>query len=84
MIRSFKAHYDGKTIVPDEPIELPINQPLTLHVETEIMAVNSITGSQLAESGFAGLWKDRKDINDSVEFASKMRKRAESRRRKDP
>jgi hypothetical protein len=23
-----KAHYDGKTIVPDEPVDLPVNEPL--------------------------------------------------------
>ena len=23
-----KAHFDGKTIVPDEPVNLPINKPL--------------------------------------------------------
>jgi len=23
-----KAHFDGKTIVPDEPVDLPINEPL--------------------------------------------------------
>jgi hypothetical protein len=25
---AIRAHYDGKTIVPDEPLDLPINQPL--------------------------------------------------------
>lgn len=25
---SIRAHYDGKTIVPDEPLDLPVNQPL--------------------------------------------------------
>lgn len=24
------AHYDGKTIVPDEPVDLPINKPIKL------------------------------------------------------
>jgi hypothetical protein len=23
-----KVHFDGKTIVPDEPLDLPINQPM--------------------------------------------------------
>jgi flagellar hook-basal body complex protein FliE len=30
---TIKAHFDGKTIVPDEPADLPIGQPLTVHVE---------------------------------------------------
>jgi hypothetical protein len=29
---SFRAHYDGKVIVPDEPVELPVNTPITLEV----------------------------------------------------
>lgn len=29
-----RAHYDGKTIVPDEPVDLPIDEPIEaeLHV----------------------------------------------------
>jgi len=28
-----KARFDGKVLVPEEPIELPLNQPLTLLVQ---------------------------------------------------
>jgi hypothetical protein len=28
-----KAHFDGKVIVPDEPVDLPTNQKLIVHVE---------------------------------------------------
>jgi len=27
-----KAHYDGTTIVPDEPVDLPVNEPLELEL----------------------------------------------------
>ena len=27
------AHFDGKVIVPDEPVQLPVGQPLRLRVE---------------------------------------------------
>jgi hypothetical protein len=30
---AFKAHFDGKVIVPDEPLKLPTNQSLLIHVE---------------------------------------------------
>ncbi|HEV3255696.1 MAG TPA: hypothetical protein VG013_02330 [Gemmataceae bacterium] len=33
MTRSITAHFDGKVIVPDEPVELPVGQPLRVHVE---------------------------------------------------
>lgn len=28
-----KAHFDGKVIVPDEPLKLPKGKPLRVHVE---------------------------------------------------
>ncbi len=27
------AHFDGKVIVPDEPVQLPVGEPLRLRVE---------------------------------------------------
>lgn len=33
MTRTIAAHFDGKVIVPDEPVELPVDQPLRVRVE---------------------------------------------------
>lgn len=33
MTQSIAAHFDGKVIVPDEPVELPVGQPLRIHLE---------------------------------------------------
>ncbi len=33
MTRTITAHFDGKVIVPDEPVQLPVGQPLRLHLE---------------------------------------------------
>jgi hypothetical protein len=33
MTTTIRAHYDGKFIVPDEPVDLPFNSPLTVRVE---------------------------------------------------
>jgi hypothetical protein len=33
MIVTIKAHFDGKVIVPDEPVDLPINQPLSVQLQ---------------------------------------------------
>jgi hypothetical protein len=30
-----QAHFDGKVIVPDEPVELPKGQALTIHIAVE-------------------------------------------------
>lgn len=35
--------------------------------------------AELEASGFIGAWKDRTDIGDSVDFARKLRRRAETR-----
>jgi hypothetical protein len=35
--------------------------------------------AELTASGFIGAWEDRSDIGDSVEFARRLRERAESR-----
>lgn len=31
---AIRGHFDGRFIVPDEPVQLPVNQRLILHVET--------------------------------------------------
>jgi hypothetical protein len=33
MVISFKAHFDGKVIVPDEPVDLPVDQPLSIEAQ---------------------------------------------------
>jgi len=33
MTHTISAHFDGKVIVPDEPVEWPIGQPLRIRVE---------------------------------------------------
>ena len=39
----------------------------------------SMTGSDLLRSGLVGMWAERKDIGDSLEFARELRKEAEKR-----
>jgi hypothetical protein len=33
MTQTIMAHFDGKVLVPDEPVQLPVNQPLSVQVE---------------------------------------------------
>jgi hypothetical protein len=33
MTHSLAAHFDGRVIVPDEPVQLPIGQQLRVHIE---------------------------------------------------
>lgn len=36
MTHMISAHFDGKVIVLDEPVELPVGQPLRIHVELTV------------------------------------------------
>lgn len=79
---TFKAHFDGKTIIPDEQVNLPINQPLQINAESiSSTDTDTPTGTfaDLLNSGLVGIWKGRTDIGDSLEFARKLRKQAETR-----
>lgn len=33
MTQTITAHFDGKVIVPDEPVQLPVGQALRVHLE---------------------------------------------------
>jgi len=81
---TIKAHFDGKVLVPDEPVNLETNQkveitiqPLTAQEEEK----KYITGEELAKSEIVGMWADRKDIKDNLEFARELRRRAGQRAR---
>ncbi len=80
---TIKAHFDGKTFVPDEPVDASINQSVTVLISSNapVTPENSITGVEIANSGFAGLWEDRTDITDSLEYARQLRRQAETRGR---
>ncbi len=32
-MKALKAHYDGKVIIPDEPVDLPTGEPLIITVK---------------------------------------------------
>jgi len=31
-VKTLKVHFDGRVLVPDEPVDLPVNSPLELSV----------------------------------------------------
>ncbi len=63
--RKLKAGTRAEVIVLVEPTENP--------------AEKSMTGADLLKSGLVGIWADRKDIGDSLEFARQLRQKAERR-----
>jgi hypothetical protein len=43
-----KAHFDGKVLIPDEPVKLPVNCALELHIQpVEASLPASVTGKPL-------------------------------------
>jgi hypothetical protein len=45
---AINAHYDGRVIVPDEPVDLPPNQALIVRIEARSMAEAPARESALA------------------------------------
>ena len=81
---AIRCHFDGKVIVPDEPVDLPLNQQFIVRIEPGVVFVDPpdgkpATAKDLLESGFVGSWADRNDITDSTEFARDLRRKAEGR-----
>lgn len=73
------AHFDGKTIVPNEPLELPKDQELEVEIRV-------ITGSRrkrrskhpigrITSLPFFGMWADREDMKDGAAWVRKERER---------
>ena len=46
---TFRAHFDGNVIVPDEPVDLPVDQPLTFIVRPIPRDVDPMAGLTLEE-----------------------------------
>ncbi len=77
---AFKGHFDGRVIVPDEPVTIPLDRQLTFNVEVGADSPqNPITLAELAKSEFPGSWSNRDDIVDSVDFVNEMRRKMENR-----
>jgi hypothetical protein len=76
---TIKVHFDGKAFIPDEPVNLPPGT--SAQVEHPDLPVKNdfVTAAELLDSGVVGIWADRKDIGDSVEYARQLRQRAQQR-----
>jgi hypothetical protein len=77
---TIKAHFDGKVFIPDEPVDLPKDQPVDLNFQPVPAPSRKMgTTRDLLESGLVGIWADRTDITDSLEYARELRRKAERR-----
>jgi hypothetical protein len=48
---TIRAHFDGKAFVPDEPVNVPVNQSVTLHFESAV----EVTGPVVVEEQLKAL-----------------------------
>jgi hypothetical protein len=81
---TIKAHFDGKVIVPDEPVSLPVDQPLVIQVSNGVTIIKPADGrpatvGEMRRAGVIGAWKHRTDITDSTEFVRELRNREDRR-----
>jgi hypothetical protein len=42
------AHFDGRVIIPDEPLDLPPNQPLVIQIEPQSVGSEAADESALS------------------------------------
>lgn len=74
-----RAHYDGKTLVPNEPLELPQDQELQIDIRVPSGCIRK-RGARRSRRGitsmpFFGMWADREDMKDSISWVRKERER---------
>jgi len=79
-MRTIKAHFNGTAIVPDEPVDLPLNEQFSIGIpDPPDPAKKYLTGAELVANGLMGGWEHRTDIPDSLEFARQLRERSNLR-----
>jgi hypothetical protein len=64
---------DKGELLVDIPANLP---PGPVEIEIRLENLPGINARQILDSEFVGMWADRDDINDSVEYAQQLRRRA--------
>lgn len=75
-----KLENDGEIVLTGLPARKGEEaEVIVIFERAEEMPVSTL--GDLLNSGVVGLWKDRTDIGDSVEYARKLRKAVQRRRR---
>ena len=47
---AMRGHFDGKVIIPDEPLNLPVNQRLLFSVVPEMQLPPGLSGAELLDA----------------------------------
>ena len=61
-MKAIKAHYDGRVVVPEEPIDLPANTPVRVLVpEADDSVAITKSFANLSEPSFSRIWDNDED-----------------------
>lgn len=71
---------DGEIILKDLPYKKGQNVEMILISDPSQSSQKKLTGARLLNSGLVGLWKNREDITDSLDFARALRDKAQRRK----
>lgn len=72
-----ELHLTNLSVVEGQQVELF----LLFTPKTRTKGKKRLTARQLLTSGLIGMWKDRTDITDSLDYARQLREQAERRHR---
>jgi len=79
MSLTVRAHFDGKAIVPNEPLDLPQDRELEVEVRFVTRAGRRRRAgrgaSRVTSMAFFGMWADREDMMDAAAWVHKERER---------
>jgi hypothetical protein len=70
---------DGELSINGLPFKKGDRVKMTIRRDVGLRKKIPLTGRRLIGSGLVGMWEDRTDIGDSVEFARKLREKAQRR-----
>jgi hypothetical protein len=61
-MKAIKAHYDGRVVVPEEPVNLPVNTPVQVLVPDADDSVDITKDfASLSETSFSRIWDNDED-----------------------
>ena len=75
---TIKARYDGKVLVPDQPLDLAKDQEVLIEVQI-LPPQRKGTAEEFARSEIIGMWADREEMRDSVVWVNEHRRKIDRR-----
>ena len=71
---------DGEIVLTGLPVKRGEHVKVTVEAESIQPPRRHMTARDLLDSGLVGMWADREDIGDSLEFARQLREKMQRRR----